>query len=148
MTIEVFGGGRRSRFATKLRAGTYVRFGSKADICSAKGHVRFTPNSDRKSRPPQNAMSALPLKADMCSALAHVRFGPIADIGDGQRYLTISLTTFSHCGHSKVRLSWPGSSGSIRASHILAPHCRQIGCESTRRAGSKNSRATWLIPSL
>jgi hypothetical protein len=23
-----------------------VRFGSKADICSAKGHVRFTPNSD------------------------------------------------------------------------------------------------------
>ena len=26
-----------------------VRFGSKADICSAKRHVRFTPNSDRKS---------------------------------------------------------------------------------------------------
>jgi len=26
-----------------------VRFGSKADICGAKGHVRFTPNSDRKS---------------------------------------------------------------------------------------------------
>src|SRR5262245_46003467 len=24
----------------------HVRFGSKADICSAKGHVRFTPNSD------------------------------------------------------------------------------------------------------
>jgi hypothetical protein len=23
----------------------YVRFGSKADICSAKGHVRFTPES-------------------------------------------------------------------------------------------------------
>jgi hypothetical protein len=23
-----------------------VRFGSKADICSAKGHVRFTPESD------------------------------------------------------------------------------------------------------
>ena len=22
-----------------------VRFGSKADMCSAKGHVRFTPNS-------------------------------------------------------------------------------------------------------
>jgi hypothetical protein len=26
-----------------------VRFGSKADICTAIGHVRFTPNSDRKS---------------------------------------------------------------------------------------------------
>jgi hypothetical protein len=25
-----------------------VRFGSKADICSAKGHVRFTPESDIK----------------------------------------------------------------------------------------------------
>jgi len=24
----------------------HVRFGSKADICSAQGHVRFTPNSD------------------------------------------------------------------------------------------------------
>jgi hypothetical protein len=27
----------------------HVRFGSKADICSAKGYVRFTPDSDRKS---------------------------------------------------------------------------------------------------
>jgi hypothetical protein len=26
-----------------------VRFGSKADVCGAKRHVRFTPNSDRKS---------------------------------------------------------------------------------------------------
>jgi hypothetical protein len=26
-----------------------VRFGSKADMCSATRHVRFTPNSDRKS---------------------------------------------------------------------------------------------------
>jgi len=25
-----------------------VRFGSKADICDAKGHVRFTPESDIK----------------------------------------------------------------------------------------------------
>ena len=40
----------------------YVRFGSKADICVAKGHV------------------PLPPKADMCSAQAHVRFGPGADI--------------------------------------------------------------------
>jgi hypothetical protein len=51
--------------------------GQKQNICSAKGHVRFTPNSDRKSGFPQRAMSALPLKADMCSAPAHVCFGPI-----------------------------------------------------------------------
>jgi hypothetical protein len=39
-----------------------VRFGSKADMCSAKG------------------MSALPPKADMCGATRYVRFVPIADI--------------------------------------------------------------------
>ena len=32
-----------------------VRFGSKADMCSAKRHVRFTPNSDRKSGFPPGA---------------------------------------------------------------------------------------------
>ena len=39
----------------------YVRFGSLADICSAKGHVRFAPNSDRESGFPANG---------------HVRFTP------------------------------------------------------------------------
>ena len=29
--------------------GANVRFGSKADMCAAKGHVRFAPNSDRES---------------------------------------------------------------------------------------------------
>jgi len=29
-----------------------LRFGSEADICAAKPHVRFTPNSDRESGPP------------------------------------------------------------------------------------------------
>jgi hypothetical protein len=38
-----------------------VCFGSLADICGAKGHVRFTPNSDRKSRHAENG---------------HVRFAP------------------------------------------------------------------------
>jgi len=47
-----------------MRFITYVRFGSEADICSAKGHVRFAPNSDRKSAP-RKAMSALPPKADI-----------------------------------------------------------------------------------
>src|SRR5262249_11354574 len=50
-----------------------VRFGSKADMCSANEHVRFTPNSDRESGHRQTVRSALPPKADMCGALAHVR---------------------------------------------------------------------------
>src|SRR5262245_53966988 len=58
-----------------------VRFGSKADMCGARTHVRFTPNSDRESGLPQMVMSALPPKADMCGALADVHFGPKADIG-------------------------------------------------------------------
>jgi hypothetical protein len=49
-------------------------------MCNAPTHVRFTPNSDCKSGPPQNVMSALPPKADMCGALTHVCFGPKADI--------------------------------------------------------------------
>jgi len=53
-----------------------VRFGSKADISSAIGHVRFTPESDRESRHAAKVMSALPSKADMCGAAAYVRFGP------------------------------------------------------------------------
>jgi hypothetical protein len=42
-----------------------VRFGSEADMCAAKRHVCFTPNSDRESGFPQKVMSALPLKADI-----------------------------------------------------------------------------------
>src|SRR5262245_59939878 len=73
-----------------------VRFGSLADVVvsridarftpesrhlrCAPTHVRFTPNSDRKSRHAQMVMSALPLKADMCGATRDVRFGPIADM--------------------------------------------------------------------
>jgi len=63
-----------------VEAAVYVRFGSKADMCGAQGHVRFTPNSDRESEIPQKAMSALPPKADMCGATGDVRFGPKADI--------------------------------------------------------------------
>src|SRR5215475_5083740 len=57
----------------------HVRFGSKADSCSAATHVRFTPNSDRESGLSQKSTSALPPKADMCGAHTHVCFGPIAD---------------------------------------------------------------------
>ena len=64
----------------------YVRFGSKADMCAAKRHVCFTPNSDRGSGLPQTAMSALPPIADMCSAIRHVCFGPKADISSIQLF--------------------------------------------------------------
>jgi hypothetical protein len=59
----------------------------------------------------------------------------------GQRYFTMSVVTFSHVGHRKVRLSWPGASGSIRSSHIVAPHFGQVGRRRTRRAGSKDSHS-------
>jgi hypothetical protein len=57
-----------------------VRFGSQADICAAKRHVRFTPNSDRNNGHRQTVMSTLPPKADMCGALANVGYGPKADM--------------------------------------------------------------------
>src|SRR5262249_14890753 len=57
----------------------HVRFGSKADICLAPAHVRFTPNCDRESGLLQTVMSALPPKADVCGATRDVRYGPKAD---------------------------------------------------------------------
>ena len=63
-----------------LQPDANVRFGSKADICGATSHVRFTPDSDRESGFPRKVMSALLPKADMCGAASDVRFGPIADI--------------------------------------------------------------------
>src|SRR5262245_24714568 len=54
--------------------------GSNADICGPQRHVRFTPDSDRKSGLLHKAMSALPPKADMCGATSDVRFGSKADM--------------------------------------------------------------------
>ena len=39
-----------------------VRFGSKADICGAKRHVRFTPDSDRESGLPKRSCLLYPQK--------------------------------------------------------------------------------------
>src|SRR5262245_28481421 len=64
-----------------------VCYGSKADMCGAKRHVRFTTNSDRESRHPQTVMSALPPKADMCGATRDVRYGPKADMSAPQRHV-------------------------------------------------------------
>jgi hypothetical protein len=43
-------GGRLKGQVTGRVAGIDVRFGSKADICAAIGHVRFTPESDNQMR--------------------------------------------------------------------------------------------------
>src|SRR5689334_5990058 len=80
------------------QAPTDVRFGSKADICGATSHVRFTPNSDRKSGHAGKLVGLLPgPKATSCyrpqpiadrqcresvrSAKGHVCFGLKADVG-------------------------------------------------------------------
>src|SRR6185503_20318369 len=54
------------RFGSEAVAATHVRFGSQADVRTAKRHVRFAPNSDHESDFSQKPMSALPPKADMC----------------------------------------------------------------------------------
>jgi len=46
---------------SEIRVRRNVRFGSKADMCNAPAHVRFAPDSDRKSRHAANS---------------HVRFTP------------------------------------------------------------------------
>jgi hypothetical protein len=74
---EVLHDGKTAKIVPKADATPNdVRFASKADICSATAHVRFTSNSDRESGFPQQSMSALPPKADMCGAASDVRFGP------------------------------------------------------------------------
>jgi hypothetical protein len=54
-----------------------VSFGSKADICSAKAHVRFTPESGRMG------------------ATGDVRFGPKADVELEMSAGTISIENSS-----------------------------------------------------
>ena len=62
--------------ANRLNAVPECPLGSKADMCSAKRYVRFTP------------------KADMCSALANVRFVPEADIASFSGSLSRNYSRF------------------------------------------------------
>jgi hypothetical protein len=66
--------------------------GQKRTYAVQKGHVRFTPNSDRESGFPQQAISALPPKAGMCGATRDVCFGPTADNGTAGK-LDYSITS-------------------------------------------------------
>jgi hypothetical protein len=70
-------------------------------MCSAKWHVRFTPNSDRKSRHAAQVMSALPPKADMCDATSNVGFGPKADILTLELDIVWDVTNFHNDYGSK-----------------------------------------------
>src|SRR4029450_9222372 len=65
--------------------GWYVRFWSQADMCSAKGDVRFTPGSG----PGRDIRYArFGSFADITTSRRHVRFTPKADIGFDHRAFT------------------------------------------------------------
>ena len=67
---------------------------------------------------------ALPGAGRSCArVMLNVRFTPVVYA------FAISLSEWSQFGHSNVRFSRPGSSGSIRASNILVPHLGQAGDE-------------------
>src|SRR5262245_50969671 len=89
----------------KTCATANVRFGSEANICSAKRHVRFTPERDRKSGLQQTVMSTLPPKADMCGAMAHVCFGPIADNSLRRRRSNFTLDAFEESAQNSLPMT-------------------------------------------
>jgi hypothetical protein len=100
-------------------------FGSKADVCVAKPHVRFTPNSDRKSRHAANG---------------HVRFASES----GHVQCTSSCLLRANSGHSRsysitssARVSNVG--GTVRCSAFavlrLMTSSNLVGCCTGRLAG-------------
>ena len=61
--------------------------------------------------------------------------------------LTTTDSSCPHATHSKSTLSWPGSSGSISTSHILAWHFGQARCSSgLSRRGINSERFTTYTP--
>jgi hypothetical protein len=71
-----------------------------ADMCAAKSHVGFTPESGRESGFPQQVLSALPPKADVRGAKSNVRFGPIADSCSAAN--RVAIRAFAVVRHSGV----------------------------------------------
>jgi hypothetical protein len=129
-----------------------VRFGSLADICSAKGHVRFAPNSDRESGFAQTVMSALPPKANMCSALADVRFGPIADIALANHDVRLCAESGTRDDALLCKAVMQIRNGKIYGSRLALHSASRItACTSTaapasRCSGRVSSRTLWLRP--
>ena len=83
----------------------HVRFGSKADLCAATSHVRFTLNSG-----PQMLMSALPPKADIECVIADVCYGPIADMARLFDHLVGTIK-------QRLRHSKPECLGGLQVNH-------------------------------
>src|SRR6185312_11191318 len=79
-----------------------VRFGSEADICAATSHVRFTPNSDRKSRHAANG---------------HVCFPPES----GHVQCTSSCLLWAKSGHGRSVVQLPGADAGDLALSIVCP---------------------------
>ena len=72
-----------------------VRFGSKADMCAAKGHVRFTPKSDRNSGHRRSHEGRAFLLCAVASDVNLLRYGEgivhiDAEIPDSALYLGVT----------------------------------------------------------
>jgi hypothetical protein len=103
----------------------HVRFGSKADICGAKRHVRFAPNSDRETGFPQKVMSAL-TQSGHVQRVAYVCFGPEADIRLALHSITLSA-------------AFNRPEGTVRPSVLavlrLIASSNLVGCKNGKSAG-------------
>src|SRR5262249_21705758 len=101
-----------------------VRFGSLADICAAKNHVRFTPDSDRKSGLPQPAVAALPRKPTCASQKV------MSALGQKRTLPPYSIT-------SSARASKVGGTSipSVRAACRLRVNSNLVDCNTGRSAG-------------
>src|SRR5262249_41960910 len=87
MTAILFGWKVCSYIAVGGSSGQHVRFGSKADICAAQRHVRFTPESGnvRCKRPRVNGtLCAVSWKADVRFQQHPLKFQPTRS---GQSYV-------------------------------------------------------------
>jgi hypothetical protein len=134
-----------------------VRFGSKADMCGATAHVRFTPNSDRKSghtpeglhtghpkmklfvpwtvelirvaRHRTNARSRELQKINALSAKRIFLFEKIHWASRRSRHYG-NVRCYSNSGQTRVRLDCPLSANSghlVQHWHIIIPAPLQFG---------------------
>ena len=117
-----------------------VRFGSKADMCGAPTHVRFTPNSDRKSGhllvgPSSTKCGpAMPRERASCTASSttcwlHLSRG--IDFGFLGDRLSICLI----CAGVIPRMPYPRRSSSAIASRLSSSTVFLRGAMMTRRIG-------------
>ena len=90
-----------------------IRFGSKADMCTAKGHVRFTPKSGHVQR-----ISRCPLRArsgHLATAIAKTRVEDIGAIISPERaqasFCDATTNSWKSIDPTYIAFSRPGSPG-------------------------------------